>query len=159
MKEKYSPPLPLLPPSLFKKLSTELSAENICLPRNKCNFISDLSGSPSGWREEFLPRNRSETNKMPSVGKLKHWTLWDGSPVGRSDVFLLNTSTMVGWERILGRRGSQITRSTDVCPHVFPGLLSWQSHHLGMSTISASSVLVVFWLLLMILSGDKGSAA
>ena len=54
---------------------------------------------------------------------------------------------------------TQITRSTDVCPHVLPGLLSWQSHHLGMSTISASSVLVVFWLVLMILSGDKGSAA
>lgn len=71
MKEKYFLPFLFCLP-LFKKLSTELSAENICLPKNKCNFVSDLGGSPSGWREEFLPCDRSEISKMLSVGKLKH---------------------------------------------------------------------------------------
>lgn len=69
-REDYVPPPHLLSFSVLK-LFNKLSAENICLPTNKCNLVPDLSMSPSGWKEGLLPHNRSEISQMLS-GKLKY---------------------------------------------------------------------------------------
>lgn len=74
--EKYVFPPSLsssLPLSLSVSLSlfNKLSVENIYLPENKGNLVSELCVFPSGWKPEFLPHKRSKISKMLSE-KLKY---------------------------------------------------------------------------------------
>lgn len=154
------PPLPLFPLSL-KKFSNKLSAENICVPSSGCNLVSDVGGSTSAWKEEFLPHDRSQVSKMLSVVKLKYWALGDDRKVAKSDFFffffLPDSGTIVGWERILGRRDLQteVYSCLSACHSRHP-----QAHCHGLAPTlegwpSASSMFMVIWLVLIILSGDK----
>lgn len=60
----------------LNKIGHHVIADNICLPKNKHNLVSELS-HPS---QVFLLHNRREISKMLSV-KLNYWALWDDRKV------------------------------------------------------------------------------
>lgn len=154
-KKEVFPYCPALSSLSLQKVFNKLSAENICLPKNKCNLVSELGMSPSGWKGEFLSQDRSEISQMLSV-KLKYWAWWDDKKVAKSGVFLLDGVTIAGVRKHSEKKtGSE---STAVPPHVLlhlAGLLLWSESPRHSLPPSAS---VLIRLVLIILSGDKGSA-
>lgn len=161
-----SPPPALSPPPLLlsfclsiSKLFNKLSAENIRLPTHRCNLAFDLGMSPSCRQEEFLPYDRSEISKMPSV-ELNHWALGDDSQGAKSGIFCLTLSPL--WDKKGFREEETPTLGSPQLPAPCPSGLPW-SHGPAVPLPWSEShlhflVLVVIWLTLIILSEDKGSA-